>query len=77
MAQYGDHFAVKNMESEAIRQLTGYEGDVDKLMDDVKADLGITRSKLLFEEGEFKESAPVVTSEKVETIEDPHKELSV
>ena len=64
-AQYGDKFAVQKMSNNNIQELTGYEGNVEELMNDVKIQLGLpAKTKVEFND-EFKESS-VDKSHKIE-----------
>ena len=64
-AQYGDKFAVQKMSNNNIQELTGYEGNVEELMNDVKIRLGLpAKTKVEFND-EFKESS-VGKSHKIE-----------
>ena len=64
-AQYGDKFAVQKMSNNNIQELTGYEGNVEELMNDVKIRLGLpAKTKVEFND-EFKESS-VDKSHKIE-----------
>ena len=65
LAQYGDNYGVKTMDNDNIKTFTGYEGNVDELMNDVKVDLGINKAKVQFVNGEFIEGA-VGKADKVE-----------
>ena len=65
LAQYGDKFAVQKMSNKNIQELTGYEGNVEELMNDVKIQLGLpAKTKVEFND-EFKESS-VSKSHKIE-----------
>lgn len=41
LARYGNNYAIKYMDNDDIQKLTGYQGNVDELMNNVKNDLGI------------------------------------
>ena len=45
-AQYGDNYFINNATPDDIRNLTGYEGDVNELIHDVKVGLGIEKEQI-------------------------------
>lgn len=65
LAQYADNYGVKYMANWDIQTLTGYEGNIVELMNDVKVELGITKAKVQFADGEFNESS-VNKADKIE-----------
>jgi hypothetical protein len=66
LARYGDNFAIKSMDDEDIQKITGYSGDVESLMKQVKSELGISKENVHFKDGIFNESSV----EKIEKIEE-------
>ena len=48
LAQYGESYGVQKMDNNAIKELTGFEGDVNELMNGVKVELGIGKEKVNF-----------------------------
>ena len=65
LAQYGDNYGVQKLDNNDIKELTGYEGDVNELMTNVKVELGLAKSKVQFADGEFTDGT-VTKTEKVE-----------
>ena len=55
MEKYSENYAITNMESADIKNLTDHEGDVDKLMDDVMVELGL-KERIIFNASELGES---------------------
>ena len=70
LAMYGEHYAVKNLGHEDIQKLTGFQGNVDELMSNVKAELGIVKENVLFANGEFDEKVSA-KSEKIDEHKPP------
>ena len=56
LARFGESYAVQKIDNNAIRELTGFEGNVDELMNTVKVELGIGKVKVDFG-NEFGEAA--------------------
>ena len=69
LAQYGVSYGVQKMGNNDIKELTGFEGDVNELMNNVKVELGIAKEKVDFG-NEFVEAANN-QSAKVEEIKVP------
>ena len=46
LAQYNDNYGIQKMNVENIKELTGFKGDVNELMDSVKTELGIGKSEM-------------------------------
>ena len=76
LARYGDNFAIKNMDDEDIQKLTGYSGDVESLMNEVKTELGISKENVHFNDDIFNESS-VGRIEKIEEHELIEKSKSI
>ena len=43
---YGNNYAMRMMDKEDIQKLTDYNGNINELMDNVKLELGLTKSKV-------------------------------
>ena len=76
LARYGDNFAIKNMDEEDIQKLTGYSGDVESLMNEVKTELGIFKENVHFKDDIFNESS-VGKIGKIEEHEPIEKNISI
>ena len=48
LAQYGENYAVQKLYNDNIKELTGFEGNVNELMNSVKVKLGIGKEKVDF-----------------------------
>ena len=48
LAQYGESYAVQKLDNDNIKELTGFEGNVNELMNNVKTELGIGKEKVNF-----------------------------
>ena len=48
LAQYNDNYGIQKMNVENIKELTGFKGDINELMDSVKTELGIGKEKVDF-----------------------------
>ena len=57
LKEFGNNYAVQKMYEFDIKELTGYEGDIDELMSDVKLELGIDKANVRFEDGIFNDKA--------------------
>lgn len=82
LARYGDNYCIRSMDAEEIQELTGYKGDVDELMNNVKVGLGIIKEKkeekehVEFLNGEFKEEVGD-KAQKIEEIKAPAHSKSI
>jgi hypothetical protein len=82
LARYGDNYCMRYMDAEDIQKLTGYKGDVDELMNNVKVGLGIIKEKkeekehVEFLNGEFKEEVGD-KAQKIEEIKAPSHSKSI
>ena len=82
LARYGDNYCIRSMDAEEIQELTGYKGDVDELMNNVKIGLGIIKEKkeekehVEFLNGEFKEEVGD-KAQKIEDIKPPYHGKSI
>jgi hypothetical protein len=82
LARYGDNYCMRYMDAEDIQKLTGYKGDVDELMNNVKIGLGIIKEKkeekehVEFLNGEFKEEVGD-KAQKIEEIKAPSHSKSI
>ena len=76
LARYGDNFAIKNMDDEDIQKLTGYSGDVESLMNEVKTELGIFKENVHFKDDIFNEIS-VGKIGKIEEHEPIEKNISI
>ena len=82
LARYGDNYCIRSMDAEEIQELTGYKGDVDELMNNVKVGLGIIKEKkegkehVEFLNGEFKEPEGD-KAQKIEEIKAPSHSKSI
>lgn len=76
LARYGDNFAIKSMDDEDIQKITGYSGDVESLMNEVKTELGISKENVHFNDDIFNESS-VGKIEKIEEHEPIEKSMSI
>ena len=82
LARYGDNYCIRSMDAEEIQGLTGYKGDVEELMNNVKVGLGIIKEKkeekehVEFLNGEFKEEVGD-KAQKIEEIKAPSHSKSI
>lgn len=82
LARYGDNYCMRYMDAEDIQKLTGYKGDVDELMNNVKIGLGIIKEKkeekehVEFLNDEFKEEVGD-KAQKIEEIKAPSHSKSI
>ena len=66
LAQYGESYGIQKIDNDAIKELTGFKGDVNELMNSVKVELGIGRERVNFD-NEFGEAA----NDKSAKVEEP------